>query len=387
MTSMRSLSREELRDLMETQGNHCVSIYMPAHRRHPEAAQDPIRFKNLLRSTEERLRAAGLQAPEEHELLHRGQALLGDREFWRHQSDGLAVFAAPGEFHHYRLPWRFPELTMVARRYHLKPLLQLLSRDGHFFVLAFSQNQVRFFEGALEGTSEITPENMPQGVATVIEEYELERQLQFRSGTSGGASERGALYHGHGAGTDDLEARVRDYLGRVDRALEPALRGEQAPLVLAAVEYLFPIYREVNSYAHLTAEGVRGNPDLLSAKELHARAWPIVEPVFQAARLGAIEQYREQTGTGRTSDALVEIVPAAVHGRIESLFVAAGVQRWGRFDADSGSITVREAGPVEEDGDLLDFAAIHTFLSGGAVFAVEPSEVPGGAAAAAVFRY
>jgi hypothetical protein len=30
--------------------------------------------------------------------------------------------------------------------------------------------------------------------------------------------------------------------------------------VLAGVEYLLPIYREANTYPHLLAEGIHGNP-------------------------------------------------------------------------------------------------------------------------------
>jgi len=35
----------------------------------------------------------------------------------------------------------------------------------------------------------------------------------------------------------------------------------------------------------------------------------------------------------------------------------------------------------------MDFAAIHTLLNGGTVYAVEPKAVPGDAPLAAVFRY
>jgi len=40
-----------------------------------------------------------------------------------------------------------------------------------------------------------------------------------------------------------------------------------------------------------------------------------------------------------------------------------------------------------DDEDLLDFAAIQTFLHGGTVYAVEPEKVPDDAPLAAVFRY
>jgi hypothetical protein len=39
------------------------------------------------------------------------------------------------------------------------------------------------------------------------------------------------------------------------------------------------------------------------------------------------------------------------------------------------------------DQDLLDFAAVHTLLNGGTVYAVEPGRVPDGALLVAIFRY
>ncbi len=39
------------------------------------------------------------------------------------------------------------------------------------------------------------------------------------------------------------------------------------------------------------------------------------------------------------------------------------------------------------DEDLLDLAAVKTFLNSGNIYAVEPEKVPGGEPFAAVFRY
>ena len=71
---------------------------------------------------------------------------------------------------------------------------------------------------------------------------------------------------------------------------------------------------------------------------------------------------------------------------MESLFVALGVQVWGEFERDTNTIHIREE-PQPGDGDLLDLAAIQTFLKGGTVYAVEQEKMPGSAPLAAVFRY
>jgi hypothetical protein len=71
---------------------------------------------------------------------------------------------------------------------------------------------------------------------------------------------------------------------------------------------------------------------------------------------------------------------------VEFLFVAVGLQRWGTFDQATNGVRVHEeAEPGDED--LMDLAAVHTFLNGGKVYAVKPDHVPGDAPLAAVFRF
>lgn len=83
---------------------------------------------------------------------------------------------------------------------------------------------------------------------------------------------------------------------------------------------------------------------------------------------------------------LTTIVPAAYDGRIDTLFVAAGTQQWGIFTPETRDVQIHRE-TEEQDEDLLDFAAVHTFINGGTVYVVAPDAIPGGQHAAAVFRY
>ncbi|MCE2699419.1 MAG: hypothetical protein PX483_08355 [Nostocales cyanobacterium LE14-WE4] len=67
----------------------------------------------------------------------------------------------------------------------------------------------------------------------------------------------------------------------VDSALHKKLRGEKAPLILAGVEYLLPIYRQANTYPYLAETGITGNAEILKMQELNHAAWEIVNPLFQ----------------------------------------------------------------------------------------------------------
>ena len=156
--------------------------------------------------------------------------------------------------------------------------------------------------------------------------------------------------------------------------------------MLAGVEYLLPLYRETSNYQHVVEEGITGNPEALKPEELQAKAWEIVEPIFLQEQQEAIDHYKELTPTGRTSNEVKEVVPAAYYGRVDQLFVAVGVRQWGSFNPDTSTIDIHpEQKPGDED--LLNAAAIQTLLNGGTVYAVEPEKVPDEAPLAAVFRY
>jgi hypothetical protein len=384
------LTRDELRTLVSGSAEPSVSIYMPTHRAGRAIRQDPIRLKNLLEEAEERLVAGGLRAPKAWGLLGPGRKLLDDGMFWHYQSDGLAIFLSAEAFRFYRLPFDFEELIVVADRFHIKPLLPLLSGDGRFYVLTLSQNAFRLLQGTRYNVGEVDLEGVPASLAKALRYDDPEKQLQFHTSTRtpGGAGERPAAFHGHGAGRNDAKQDILRYFHRIDESLQGWLQDEQAPLVLAGVDFLLPIYKKANTYPYLVDGGIGGNPEEMSAEELHEVAWAILHPRFLATQKEATVRYRRLAGAGseRVSSDLKEIVPAAYHGRVETLFVAVGLQQWGSFHPDTNVFQLRDE-PQPGDEDLLDSAAVHTFLNGGTVYAVEPVEVPDEAPLAAVFRY
>jgi hypothetical protein len=383
---MDLLEKDELRKLIEKPEAPCVSIYMPTHRMFPETKQDPIRFKNLLREAEARLKAAGLRSPDAKRLLKPAKALIKDGLFWQYQADGLAMFVSPGLFYHHRLPLKFDELLVVTDRFHVKPLLPLFSDEGRFYILALSQNEVRFFQCTPHSVEEVELENLPRSLSEALPYDDPEKQLQFHTRAPAAGGERAAMFHGHGVGKDDAKDNILRFFRQVDDGLRPVLSQERVPLLLAGVDYLHAIYREANRYPYLTDQGITGNPEGLKGEKLHEQAWGILEPHFLKGREEAMAQYRQLAGGVRASKDLKQIAPAAYEGRVDLLFVAVGVQGWGFYDSETRTVHLHtEPEPVDED--LLDFAAIHTFLNGGTVYALKPEEMPDEAPLAAVFRY
>ena len=384
---MDQLSKEDLKELLAPCGEHCISLYMPTNRAPVEGRQDLIRFKNMVRETEEWLIRGGLRPPEAKEYLAPLMRLPDDLGFWQYRGDGLALFYSRDMIRHFRLPMRFDELVVVANRFHLKPLIPLFTEDSGFYVLALSQNEIRLIEGNRYGAWEVELEDIPASLTEALRYDDPERQFQFRGKTPAGAGgRRHAVFFAHGVGLDDSKDDICRYFQQIDKGLKEVLGQSRAPLMLAGVDYLVSIYRGINSYPNLLGEGIIGNPELLSPEELHARAWKLVQPRFLKAREEAISQYKQLAGTGRTSREIAEIVPAAAQGRVEKLVVALGVQVWGSFLPDRGTVELHD-GPAAGSEDLLDRAAIEALLNGGKVYTAEPEALPDNAPIIALFRY
>ena len=387
---MDILTRAELEQLMRKEQQWCVSIYMPTHRTGAEAQQDPIRLKNLLREAEEHLSARGVGTRDVQKVIEPASRLLQDSYFWRHQSDGLAIFLSSNRVRRYRLPLNFEELVVVIDHFHIKPLLPLFTGDGQFYILALSQNDVRLLHGTRYSVSEIDIGQVGGSLAKALpsDDYQAGFQLHTSGSAGGMAGDGSATFHGTGGGGVSAKNDLRRYFHLVADGLTEFLQGDRVPLVLAGVDYLLPIYKEANTYPNLIDMVIKGNPDLLSADELHKSAWDIVGPLFQTAQEEAVAHYQQLVGQAseRVADTLEKIVPAAYDGRVETLFVAAGVPQWGVFDPVTSEIELHD--PIESgDEHLLDLAAVQTYLKGGIVYAVEPESVPGGTSAAAVLRY
>ncbi|GAB4321855.1 MAG: hypothetical protein Kow0074_12950 [Candidatus Zixiibacteriota bacterium] len=386
---MDTLTITEIQELLAAGGTSAkVSIYLPTFRSGKEVEQNAIRFRNLLKEAETRLRESGEPTASIDSLLKPAREMAADSMRWKYQSDGLAVFITRDGMRAFRVPEHFRELVTVSDRFHLKPLLPLVTSDGLFYILALSKNHVRLLQGSRHSISEVPLPNSPGSLAEALKFDDPEKQVQFHTGTAQRGGRRDAVFFGAGDNDPDVKDELRRFCLQIDKGLKAAIHDPNAPLVLAGVEYIHPIFRDAVSHPNILEEGLTGNPDDLSAQDLHSQAWNLVRPHFTRIRERDVERFRELegTGNGRAGTDLKEIVPAARGGRVEVLFVPLGVQLWGQVNENDGTITLHKD-HKPGDFDLLDYAATHTLATRGSVYAVDPQSVPNGKHAAAIYRY
>ncbi len=385
---MNEFSREELQELLAVEEGPCVSIFVPTHKTGSETQQANIRLKNLLRETENKLENLGFKAPQIKKLLKPVQQFIGDSLFWQHQQTGLALFISPSFFRYFKLPIKVRERTTVGKRFFIKPLLGMFSMRDHFYVLAISQKQVRLLQCTPHSSVRLEMEGAPENLDEVLKYDDPEKQVHFHTrAPSSGEGRRAAVSYGHGDENYVEKENLRRFFSQIDRALIKTLGAENAPLVFAGVDFLFPIYREISNYKNILDKHVEGNPELLRDEELQEHSWKTIEPLFQNKLDNAADRFRELSGTGKTSTDIREVAPAAANGRVELLFVATGVSLHGNIDFKTNQVEIKEDGSDAENEDLLDFAAVHTFLNSGVVYPVPQEEIPEEGQLAAIFRY
>ena len=265
----------------------------------------------------------------------------------------------------------------------------LLSGDGRFYLLALSEDEVRLWQCTHYGFKKIAlPATTPPDLkaALAFDHFDREQQFHWHTGIAPASA-----VASHGKGMDQLKKEnLLRYFQQVAKGLHEVLREERAPLILAGVDYLLPIYREANSYRTLIDEGITGNPEdeKISSEELHKKAWKIVAPIFQEAREAALSNYQQLAGyrSSRASDNIRQIVMESRNGRISTLLFASGWEQWGSIEPSSNEVSLHGS-QQPCDYDLIDYSVAQTIINRGDVYPIETGMMPNGSLLAAVFRY
>ncbi|RKZ34733.1 hypothetical protein DRQ33_01500 [bacterium] len=384
---MDLLNNKDTEKLLNAKNDIFVSLYMPTFHSGRKVTQNPIRLKNLFSCTEEKLLACGIDEKQISNILRPAEKLYKTSVFWQYQKNGLALFLSWGYFQYFRLPISVEEISVVSENcFHLMPLLELQNVNQKFYLLAFSQNKIRFFKASHFDIRQIKLGDAPKNFQQALNLDEQKREIQVKTQPRGQRGGRTAMFHGHGGEDDSIEL-LAQYCRIIDKAIHQKIKGKTFPLILACDDKLFPIYRDANTYPYLVKEvWVSGNPDKLKPEQLNESAYNKLKSQFMLPQKKALEQYNQLMNTDRTSDKIEEILPAAFYGKVAQLFIAQDSHLWGKYDKDAEKIDIHSKAQ-HCDEDLLNLCAIQTHNHGGEIFVLNPDKMPNNSSIAALFRY
>lgn len=375
MPSSRPISTKDLMELIKPSTSQCVSVYLPTSRTGNESTEGRILLKTLLRSVEDKLRAQGRTWEEVAIKFGRAFALVNNPDFWEYQAEGLAIFMSKDFFRMFKLPIEVPVLEVVADRFHVTPLLQLLDKDENFYVLVLCENEVRLFDATCHTFEEVHMEGLPKNMAEALWKDDPKRKQLWDSESNSTQSKDRSIFSCGSTNASKMEkhkADYKDYFKLVDAALMETFKLYPAPIVLAGVSYLLPIYREVNQCAGLLRGEVHGNEERMVSSDIHRAAWEVSAMHFSLSEKAAKESFQYALSRGSASYNPSEISRAAEEGRIAKLFIS--------VDGDHALSCGLESSKINS-------AALSTLSKGGEVFALTSQEMPLNLPVAATFRY
>ena len=380
---MIAIRTDNLRKLAALRSDLCVSIYMPLY----GLPQDVIRLKNLLDQARDALHAQGMRPAQSEALLHEARQLETNSLFWRSTGKkGLALLIEPGTLNWGRSHVVFEEFLAVQKRFRMAPLVRASFEPEDFLVLALSENTVSLYRADQASLTPLRlPKSFPESLRELEKGTEFEKGLQYHTSAAHAKSGvRVGIAHGKGTPKDDRRTLQTEYVRSVVRHLEPLLKDESSPLVLAGVRSIQPIFRELCRYPYLLSEGVTASPDSLSKSELHRRSLEAAGPNRRANLEADRKRYTEMATTDRIASQIEQILPATNQRRVDVLFAASGSHIWGRFDGADAVAVHRQQQP--DDVDLLDLTVAKTLENGRSVYVLDPNALPSHEPVTAILR-
>lgn len=386
-SKIHPLPKEKFEDLANKYYKHCVSIYLPMYKSGKEQNENlgPANLKSCLNKVHKALSEYQLRDEEIVDYLKPIEKLIADRELWRNPSNGLAIFLDEKGLSYYSLPIPFEKKIYVANNFYLTPLFPLYYTNGNYYILELSQDYVKLYEASKFGLEDLKIKNFaPTQLEKAVGFDFRQKMLQFRSGQDAFSS---GTFHGQGEGKDEEKKELITFFRAIDKGLQQEIKNKNVPLVLACVNQLFATYKQVNTYPNLFEKNISGDPEFINKTELHKESWNLMQEYFETTKNNKLNQFTELYNTPKISYQINEIIPAAVNGKIDTLFVDQENDLFGVYTKENGHLNLNDKKEIQ-NGSLINLASINTFLKGGEVYLLEPHEMPEqGRSLNAIFRY
>jgi hypothetical protein len=380
-----NLTKETIRELLDHKPTSpAVTIYIPTHRAAtpPNMSEDQIRTKNLIHKAVEIIKNRDDGSELEKVLCNTLETMLGDRDFWEHQTEGLLICARPGMLRMYHLPIDTEEYVAVSDHFHLAPIFGLIRDPREYYVLVVSQHEPALFKGDaydIYATDIMLPDSLVDGLN--LDELHQKTEQQRSNGGSG--------FNGRGGAKDPAEEDRLRFWRQLDQIISTKL-DTKVPLLLAGTDSELAEYRSVSHYPHILSLSKTGSFGGFKPHDLFVAASAIFrkeldEPVEESV----IDEYNRAKGQApdQAAHEIAMIQDAADNGRIDKLLLGNV-----RYTADTVQDNTNHVPvitfPPEESAQAVQDIAYEVWNSGGAIMNVDSEAMPEpGALMLATLRY
>ncbi len=290
-----------------------------------------------------RVASADLTEAEVNDLLAPVRYLINNKK-WNANKMATGIFVKEGFAGFIKIPFETKSIAVVAKSFHVKPILKWLQREKPFFLLHLDREKATLFQGSM---SDLKPSE--------IFNYKKSRSLDFA-------------------------------LDLVERSVFRRIQKTHQPLILSGEDVLTETYRDLCQYRKLTGQSVTEVSPDPKLTELHQSCIKILEPYLEKVEDSLVKKYWAAKARGSVSSNLHEIVSLALAGQVKHLFINETMNIWGKVDYRNGSFTYSSQQLDSHDDDILDDLAELVLFHRGSVTVLDGTKMPDSQAAAAILR-
>ena len=336
------MNRHDVYLLQQIRGYPCITITLPTHRTSPENKQDPVRLRNLVKQTADRL--LGEFSKREIDPLLARLERLAESVDYRNALDGLVLFVNRDFSRALHIPFYVKERVVVDETFFTRDLVFALNRTLRYWTLALSEKPTRLYEGIREELTEIQEEGFPM----------------THTGPGGEQALPGGVGVRKGAYRDEYH---RQFFRKIDAALKPFMADDPLPLVVVGVDRFLAFFNEVTDHKKAILTTLTGSHDKTPAHELGKLVWPLVKANLDSKRQQVLAELDKAISERKFASAVEEVWRMANQGRGKTLLVEEDFHFPARLDETGRHLT-----PAEDvtAPDVIDDAVdeiIETVLS------------------------
>ena len=355
--------KEEVKKLMALEVGTVLSLYQHTHRRGADVEQGPIQFKNLMREAEEKLEPH-LERGVLPRIMEKLERIQRNTDFWRHRTEGLALFVAGDEIYTFDLPEQVQNKVYVGQAPHVLPLIEVYQKLAPHYVLELYKDRFSLYHGDGQQLDELKTEELPKAFAELFDD--MDSESKFHAGSSPRGRTDGVM-HGVRSKPEEVEKDKEKYYRYLDNELTPLLRELGEPVILAGLKENIADYRQVTDDPIYAAETLEKPIRDLGDTGYAERIREILEKHYTRridSRMESLERALANSGASTDQE---EIRNALEMGRVEALLIRTEFKEESREQLDQlAQATYQQSGevimvPVTTDAMDKSLAALYRY--------------------------
>jgi len=343
------LTNSDLKNLAEVSGP-CLTIYQALRDEYSQVTKPETRIVAAIQEAERLLTDKGF-SPSECDGMLRPARRIAKNTDWTGRTGSIVMFRAPGFTLTTFWPEVLPQRVCFGEEFLVLPLLPACLSRRDFWLLGLSTQAVRLLRGSGADMAEVAlPEGMPKGVSEAGGFDQPDHSLRGRSTAGPSVGGMKGVQFGTSPSAHEIKTEhLHDFFKVIDRGIRPILTADPHPLILAGVARELAIYRKVNTYAPLLAEGIHGSPNASGTHDFYAKAAEMISAYNAQELQASFKEMEEAANRGLLITDPVAIIDAARAGQVRELVLSPKSSGFGRREKIINWValaTIRNSGRI-----------------------------------------